>query len=148
VRERAIRAIAPEIPAPAPSVKSNSPTSTGKSACQDSYPKGVDATMFVEEKKMWIERCKVLFAEQDLAGCVDRGGAAALESGRVYREKVVKLTAAFQDEALKAQAFERLRALIEALLLAPDAGELTIYPRGEGEDIGFAGLGHKRQHRP
>jgi len=97
---------------------------------------------------MWIGRCKVLFAEQDLAGYVDRGGAAALGSGRVYREKIVKLTAAFQDEALKAQAFERLRALLEAVVLAPDAGELTIYPRGEGLGISSAGLGYKRQHRP
>ena len=49
----------------------------------------------------------------------------------MYREKVEQLTAAFEDEALKAQAFDRLRALIEAVVLTPDDGHLTIDLRGE-----------------
>ena len=49
----------------------------------------------------------------------------------MYREKVEQLTAAFEDEALKAQAFERLRALIEAVVLTPEGGDLTIDLRGE-----------------
>ncbi len=94
--------------------------------------KGVDAAMFVEEMKVWNERRQVLLAEQDAAQ------AASTESellhpdlGRVYREKVGQLTAAFEDDSLKAQAFERLRALIEAVVLTPEAGKLTIELRGE-----------------
>ncbi|TVV69728.1 hypothetical protein FOY91_20980 [Sphingomonas solaris] len=94
--------------------------------------KGVDAAMFVEEMKVWTERRQVLLAEQDAAQ------AASTESellhpdlGRVYREKVGQLTAAFGDEALKAQAFERLRALIETVVLTPEDGELAIILRGE-----------------
>ena len=41
------------------------------------------------------------------------------------------MTAAFEDEALKAQAFQRLRALIEAVVLAPEDGGLAIDLRGE-----------------
>ena len=53
-----------------------------------------------------------------------------LDLGRMYRERAGQVTAAFQDETLKAQAFERLRALKEAVVLAPDANELTIDLRG------------------
>jgi site-specific DNA recombinase len=49
----------------------------------------------------------------------------------VYREKVEQLTAAFEDEAVKAQAFERLRALIEAVVLTPEDGDLAINLHGE-----------------
>ncbi|WP_162233705.1 hypothetical protein [Sphingomonas sp. Leaf17] len=94
--------------------------------------KGVDAAMFVEDMKAWNERRKVLLAEQDA------GQTASTESqlltpdlGRVYREKVEQLTAAFEDAALKAQAFERLRALIEAVVLTPEDGDLAIDLRGE-----------------
>ena len=38
---------------------------------------------------------------------------------------------AFEDEALKAQAFDRLRALIEAVVLTPEDGDLAIDLRGE-----------------
>jgi site-specific DNA recombinase len=94
--------------------------------------KGVDAAMFVEDMKAWNERRKVLLVEQDAAQ------TASTESqllhpdlGRLYREKVGQLTAAFQDDALKAQAFERLRALIEAVVLTPEDGDLAIDLRGE-----------------
>ena len=37
----------------------------------------------------------------------------------------------FPDDALKVQAFERIRALIEMVVLTPEDGELTINLRGE-----------------
>jgi site-specific DNA recombinase len=49
----------------------------------------------------------------------------------MYREKVEQLAAAFEDEALRAQALERLRALIEAVVLTPEDGDLAIDLRGE-----------------
>ena len=49
----------------------------------------------------------------------------------MYREKVDQLTAAFEDDALKVQAFERLRALIEAVVLTPEDGDFAIDLRGE-----------------
>ena len=94
--------------------------------------KGVDAAMFVEEMKVWTEQRQVLLAEQDAAQTTSTGsGLLHFDLGRVYREKVGQLTAAFKDAALKAQAFERLRALIETVVLTPDADELTINLRGE-----------------
>ena len=94
--------------------------------------KGVDATMFVEEMKVWNERRQVLLAEQDAAQATStESDLLHPDLGRVYREKVGQLTAAFEDEALKAQAFERLRALIEAVVLMPEDGDLTIDLRGE-----------------
>ena len=49
----------------------------------------------------------------------------------IYRERVGKRTAAFREGALKAQALERLRALIEAVVLTPEDGALTMDERGE-----------------
>ena len=51
--------------------------------------------------------------------------------GRLFRDKVGQLTAAFEDDAPKAQAFERLRALIEAVVLTPEDGDLAIDLRSE-----------------
>jgi site-specific DNA recombinase len=94
--------------------------------------KGVDAAMFVEEMKVWNERRQVLLAEQDVAQTTStESGLLHPDLGRVYREKVGQLTEAFEDGALKTQAFERLRALIETVVLTPDADELTINLRGE-----------------
>ncbi len=99
--------------------------------------KGVDATVFVDEMKIWTERRKVLLAELELAE-QDTTQAVSHEPelltpdlGRVYREKVEQLTAAFEDEALKAQAFDRLRALIETVVLTPEDGHLAIDLHGE-----------------
>jgi site-specific DNA recombinase len=94
--------------------------------------KGVDATVFLEEMKVWIDRRKVLIAEQD----ADQAASAEPELlppdlGRLYRQKVGQLTAAFADDALRAHAFERLRALIETVVLTPDNGDLAIDLRGE-----------------
>ncbi len=94
--------------------------------------KGVDAAMFVEEMKVWNERRQILLAEQDFAQTTfTESKLLHPDLGRVYREKVGQLTAAFQDDALKAQAFERLRALIEAVVLTPEDGDLTIDLHGE-----------------
>ena len=87
--------------------------------------------MFVAEIKIWTERRKVLLAELELAEqetTVTVSGEPELltpDLGRVYREQVEQLNAAFKDEALKAEAFERLRALIEAVVLTPEDGELA-----------------------
>ena len=94
--------------------------------------KGVDAAMFVEDMKVWNERRKVLLAEQDAAQTASTASQLLHpDLGRLYREKVGQLTAAFEDEALKAQAFERLRALIEAVVLTPEDGHLAIDLRGK-----------------
>ena len=96
--------------------------------------KGVDATVFVDEMKM---RRKVLLAELELAEqettetVSPEPGLLTPDLGPVYRKKVEQLTAAFEDEALKAQAFERLRALIEAVVLTPEDGDLAIDLCGE-----------------
>ncbi len=99
--------------------------------------KGVDATVFVDEMKIWTDRRKALLAELELA---EQETAVTVspepelltpDLGRVYREKVERLTEAFEDDALKAQAFERLRALIEAVVLTPEDGDLTIDLRGK-----------------
>ena len=93
--------------------------------------------MFVDEMKIWTERRKALLAElelteQETAQTVSpEPELLTLDLGRVYREKVDQLTAAFEDDALKAQAFERLRALIEAVVLTPEDGHLAIDLRGE-----------------
>jgi site-specific DNA recombinase len=98
--------------------------------------KGVDAMVFVDEMKIWTERRKALLAELNLAEqettdtVSPEPGLLTPDLGRVYREKVEQLTAAFEDEALKAQASERLRALIEAVL-TPEDGDLAIDLRGE-----------------
>ena len=74
---------------------------------------------------------RILLAEQDTAQAASTESELLHPIGRVYREKVGQLTAVFQDDALKAKAFERLRALIEAVVLTPAAGDLTIDLRGE-----------------
>ena len=99
--------------------------------------KGVDATVFVDEMKIWTERRKALLAELELTEQETTQTVSpdpellTPDLGRVYRKKVEQLTAAFEDEALKAQAFERLRALIETVVLTPEDGDLAIDLRGE-----------------
>ncbi|HXH16094.1 MAG TPA: hypothetical protein VNJ10_08160 [Sphingomonas sp.] len=97
----------------------------------------MDATVFVDKMKIWTERRKILLAEQDLAEqettetVSPEPGLLTPDLSRVYREKVEQLTTAFEDDALKAQAFERLRALIKAVVLTPQNGNLAIELRGE-----------------
>ncbi|WP_236558979.1 hypothetical protein [Sphingomonas sp. T1] len=93
--------------------------------------------MFVDEMKIWTERRKALLAELELAEqetietVSPEPGLLTPDLGRVYREKVEQPTAAFEDNALKAQAFDRLRALIEAVVLTPESDDLAIELRGE-----------------
>ncbi len=98
---------------------------------------GVDAMVFVDEMNIRTERRKALLAERELA---EQETAQTVspdpelltpDLGRVYLEKIEQLTAAFEDDALKAQAFEQLRALIEAVVLTPEDGNLAIDLRGE-----------------
>ena len=49
----------------------------------------------------------------------------------MYRTKVNALTDAFEDDALQAEAFERIRALIDSVLFTPEGDELVIELRGE-----------------
>ena len=93
--------------------------------------------VFVDEMKIWTERRKALLAELNLAEqettdtVSPEPGLLTPDLGRVYREKVEQLTAAFEDDALKARAFERLRALIETVVLTTEDGDLAIDLRGE-----------------
>ena len=69
--------------------------------------KGVDAAMFVGDMKAWNERRKVLLAEQDAAQTAfTESQLLHPDLGRLYREKVGQLTAAFENDVLKAQALE------------------------------------------
>ena len=82
--------------------------------------------------KIWTERRKVLLVEQDAAQTASTESQLLTpDLGRVYREKIEQFTAAFEDDALKAQAFEQLRALIESVVLTPEDGDLAIDLRGE-----------------
>lgn len=82
--------------------------------------------------KIWTERRKALLTERERAKTVSPElDLLTPELDRVYREKVEQLTATFEDEALKAQAFERSHPLIEAVVLTPEDGDLAIDLRGE-----------------
>ena len=70
----------------------------------------------------------------------DREGAGGSGGGKryrhrlcryLYRERVEQLTAVFPDDALKAQAFERIRSLIDTVVLKQENGILAIHLRGE-----------------
>ena len=93
--------------------------------------------VFVDEMKIWTERRKVLLAELELAEqhttqtVSPEPELVTPDLGRVYRKKAEQLTAAFEDDALKARAFERLRALIETVVLTTEDGDLAIDLRGE-----------------
>jgi site-specific DNA recombinase len=94
--------------------------------------KGVDASMFVTELKQLETRRQVIAAE--LAEARADANAGALlhpDLGRIYREKVARLTDAYEDELLRTQAFERIRALIEQVTLTPEDGVLGVHLRGE-----------------
>jgi site-specific DNA recombinase len=54
-----------------------------------------------------------------------------LDLAEIYRSKVSALTTAFEDAALRADAFERIRALIESVVMTPEGNELAVLLRGE-----------------
>ncbi len=94
--------------------------------------KGVDAEMFVAELKQLQARAKVLVAAQtETEATVDAATLLHGDLAVTYREKVARLTDAFEDQALQTQAFERIRAFIEVVVLTSDGGELAIHLRGE-----------------
>ena len=94
--------------------------------------KGVDPTLFTDELKQLGDRRKRLTADIEATALrVPEPALLHMDLGRVYREKVETLTGAFEDEALRAQAFERIRALIEAVVLTPRNGDLAIDLRGD-----------------
>ena len=94
--------------------------------------KGVDASMFVAELEQLGDRQKRLTTEIEAAAVrTPEPALLHVDLGHVYREKVASLTEAFEDDGLRAQAFERIRALIDAVVLTPENGELAIHMRGE-----------------
>ena len=94
--------------------------------------KGVDASMFVAELEQLGDRQKRLVAEIDAAAVwAPESALLHVHLGRAYRKKVASLTEAFEEDSLRADAFERIRALIDAVVLTPENGELAIHLRGE-----------------
>jgi site-specific DNA recombinase len=94
--------------------------------------KGIDASLFVAELKQFEARRHALEAElADARAERDAGALLHPDLGGIYREKVVRLTDAYEDEVLKTQAFERIRALIEQVTLMPEDGALAVHLRGE-----------------
>ena len=93
---------------------------------------GVDPTLFVDELN-GLGRRQAQLEEELTQGARVAPMANLLHPslGRVYREKVSHLTEAYEDEGLRAQAFERIRALIEQVTLTPEDGALAIDLRGE-----------------
>ena len=90
--------------------------------------KGVDPSMFVAEMKQWAERRGALLAEADRA--IQAPAPADLlhaDLGNTYRRMVGRLTDAFEDEGLRAQAFERIRALIDTVVLKPVSSKFVSY---------------------
>ncbi|WP_443019343.1 recombinase family protein [Sphingomonas sp. 22R3R2A-7] len=94
--------------------------------------KGVDASMFTAEMRAWAERRSTLLAEAERAFKLPTPtNLLHADLGNTYRQRVGRLTDAFEDDALRSQAFERIRSLIETVVLKPENGVLAIYLRGE-----------------
>ncbi|WP_425505624.1 recombinase family protein [Sphingomonas chungangi] len=94
--------------------------------------KGIDASLFVAELKQLETRRQALateLAEQHADANV--GALLHPDLSQTYRKKVARLTDAYEEEALKAQAFERIRALIEQVTLTPEDGVLAVHLRGD-----------------
>ena len=94
--------------------------------------KGVDASMFIAEMRAWAERRGTLLAEAERAFKLPTPtNLRHADLGNTYRQRVGRLTDAFEDDALRSQAFERIRSLIETVVLKPENRVLAIYLRGE-----------------
>ena len=94
--------------------------------------KDVDPALFIDELKRLSTRRTMLITA--LAGVEEPNHADILlhaDLARIYREEVARLTPAYKNEVPRAQAFERLRALIEAVALTLENGEVAIDLRGE-----------------
>lgn len=92
----------------------------------------MDSRLFVDELKQLQASHAELIRKSEMA--VSRGPVPDLiheDLAPVYRQKIGKLTDAFESEALKAEAFERIRDLIDAVVLTPvSEAELSIDLRG------------------
>ncbi|WP_445190797.1 recombinase family protein [Sphingomonas sp. Tas61C01] len=112
--------------------------------------KGLDPLLFVGEMNQLGKRRDQLESEAVMAAPT----AAPLEHiltpdlSRIYREKVAKRADAFEDDALRSQAFERIRGLIDAVKLTPEDGELVIHLRGELEAMLKLCAGDEQQKAP
>ena len=92
-----------------------------------------DPTMFVEEMNQLQARKQTL--EGQLANNdVDTHVADIVmqpDLADLYHSKIGALTDAFEDETLRAEAFERIRELIAGVVFVPEGDELAIHLRGE-----------------
>ena len=94
--------------------------------------KGVDASMFIAEMRAWAERRGTLLAEAERAFRLPTPtNVPHGDLGNMYRQKVGLLTDAFEDDALRSQAFERICLLIDTVVMKPENGVIAIYLRGE-----------------
>lgn len=95
--------------------------------------KGVDPSLFVEELNQLQARLQILEQALSPSEAPSPLMASVLrpDLADIYRSKVSALTSAFEDEALRADAFERIRALIESVIMTPEGNELAVLLRGE-----------------
>ena len=95
--------------------------------------KGVDPTLFVEEMNQLQGRQRYLDAELATRDAPPDAASIILrpDLADIYRAKVSALTDAFEDDGLRAEAFDRIRALIDSVVFTPEGQELAILLRGE-----------------
>ncbi len=87
--------------------------------------KSVDASMFIAQMRAWAERRGTLLAEAERAFKLPTPtNLLHADLDNTYRQKVGRLTDAFEDDALRSQAFERIRSLIDTVVLKPENGDL------------------------
>jgi site-specific DNA recombinase len=88
--------------------------------------------MFIAEMREWAERRGTLLAEAERAFKLPTPtNLLHADLGNMYRQKVGRLTDAFEDDALRSQTFERIRSLIDTVVLKPENDVLAIHLRGE-----------------
>lgn len=95
--------------------------------------KGVDPTMFVEELNQLQARKQTLEGQLAISDDDIHIGEIVMQPdlAGLYHSKIEALTDAFEDEALRAEAFEKIRELIAGVVFVPEGDELGIYLRGE-----------------
>ncbi len=95
--------------------------------------KGVDPTMFIEEMNQWQARKQTLEGQLAINDVDTNVGDIVMQPdlAGLYHSKIATLSEAFEDETLRAEAFERIRELIAGVVFVPEGDELAIYLRGE-----------------
>lgn len=95
--------------------------------------KGLDPTIFVEEMNQLQGRQRALEAELAIGEEPPAPNDIVLRAdlADLYRAKIAGLTEAFEDEALRTEAFDRIRPLIDSVTLTPEREKLAIALRGE-----------------